>query len=64
MGADQDDLTDYDYLLIVYLWLLDAETDGADWADVARIVLHLDPADKPREVHSIRAAHLSRAMDA
>lgn len=57
-----DDLTDYDYrLLIVYLRLLDAEADGADWADVARIVLHLDPAGKAREVHAIHAAHLSRA---
>src|SRR3546814_1831965 len=44
-----DKITDYDYrLLIAYLRLLDAEADGADWADVARIVLHLDPADKPR----------------
>ncbi|WP_367398613.1 DUF2285 domain-containing protein [Sphingobium sp. OAS761] len=57
-----DGLTDYDYrLLIVYLRLLDAEADGADWADVARIVLHLDPADKPREARAVHAAHLKRA---
>lgn len=57
-----DEITDYDYrLLIVYLRLLDAEADGADWADVARIVLHLDPADKPREARGIHAAHLKRA---
>src|SRR3546814_8168893 len=52
-----DKITDYDYrLLIVYLRLLDAEADGADWADVARIVLHLDPADKPREARAVHAA--------
>src|SRR3546814_2139655 len=57
-----DKITDYDYrLLIVYLRLLDAEADGADWADVARIVLHLDPADKPREARAVHAAHLKRA---
>src|SRR3546814_5633473 len=55
-----DKITDYDYrLLIVYLRLLDAEADGADWADVARIVLHLDPADKPREARAVHAAHRS-----
>src|SRR3546814_2738334 len=57
-----DKITDYDYrLLIVYLRLLDAEADGADWADVARIVLHLDPADKPREARAVHAAPLKRA---
>src|SRR3546814_8405886 len=50
-----DKITDYDYrLLIVSLRLLDAEADGADWADVARIVLHLDPADKPREARAVQ----------
>src|SRR5216684_3282466 len=29
--------------LITYLRLLDADTEGADWREVARIVLHLDP---------------------
>ena len=33
--------------LITYLRLLDAETDGADWTAVARIVLHLDPDREP-----------------
>src|SRR3546814_21185722 len=44
-----DKITDYDYrLLIVYLRLLDAAADGADWADVQSYVFPLDPADKPR----------------
>ena len=41
-------LTGYDEEhLITYLRLLDAETDGADWTAVARIVLHLDPDREP-----------------
>ena len=31
--------------LITYLRLLDADAEGADWREVARIVLHLDPRD-------------------
>jgi hypothetical protein len=41
-------LTAYDYEhLITYLRLLDAEADGADWTEVARIVLHIDPTNEP-----------------
>src|SRR5258708_38427161 len=29
--------------LITYLRLLDADAEGADWREVARVVLHLDP---------------------
>jgi hypothetical protein len=29
--------------VITYLRLLDADAQGADWREVARIVLHLDP---------------------
>jgi hypothetical protein len=29
--------------LITYLRLLDADAEGADWREVARIVLHIDP---------------------
>jgi hypothetical protein len=30
--------------VITYLRLLDADAQGADWRDVARVVLHLDPS--------------------
>ena len=37
-------LTGYDEQhLVTYLRLLDAETDGADWTEVARIVLPGEP---------------------
>jgi len=43
------------------LRLLDADADGADWRDVSRIVLHIDPdrnADRARRAFE---SHLSRA---
>ena len=32
---------------LTYLRLLDADTEGADWAEVARTVLHIDPSAGP-----------------
>ena len=37
-------LTAYDEQhLVTYLRLLDADAAGADWREVARIVIHIDP---------------------
>ena len=53
-------LTRYDEQhLITYLRLLDADAQGADWREVAKIVLHID-----QEHHRARLAfesHLARA---
>ena len=55
-------LTGYDEQhLITYLRLLDADSEGADWREVARIVLHLDPANNPEQAKRILASHLARA---
>ena len=55
-------LTGYDMEhLVVYLRLLDAETDGADWRDVARIVLRADPVKEPERAKHMWASHLARA---
>lgn len=55
-------LTGYDQEhVITYLRLLDADADGADWREVAWIVLHIDP---DRDAHRARRAyesHLARA---
>src|SRR5450755_3454 len=55
-------LTAYDEQHVVtYLRLLDADAQRADWREVARIVLHIDPehdSDRARRVHD---SHLSRA---
>ena len=55
-------LTGYDEQhLVTYLRLLDAETDGADWTEVARIVLHLDPDREPDRARRSWQSHLARA---
>ena len=55
-------LTGYDEQhLVAYLRLLDAEAEGADWHEVARIVLHIDPAQEPERAHRAWTSHLARA---
>ncbi|WP_010510530.1 DNA -binding domain-containing protein [Komagataeibacter europaeus] len=55
-------LTGYDEQhLITYLRLLDAEADLADWQDVARLVLHRDPAVDPERTRQCWMSHLARA---
>ena len=55
-------LTAYDREhLITYLRLLDAEVEGADWAEVARIVLHIDPIREPERALTVWKSHLDRA---
>jgi hypothetical protein len=55
-------LTSYDEEhLITYLRLLDADAEGADWREVARAVLHLDPEHESDRVRRVFESHLSRA---
>ena len=55
-------LTPYDHEhLVTYMRLLDADADGADWRDVARIVLHLDPRREPDRAWRAFDTHLERA---
>lgn len=55
-------LTPYDYEhLITYLRLLDADADGADCREVARIVLHRDPEREFIGARRSFESHLSRA---
>lgn len=55
-------LTKYDEQhLVTYLRLLDAEADGADWREVAKIVLHIDPAREPDRARRAWDSHLARA---
>ena len=55
-------LTSYDEQhLVTYLRLLDAEAAGADWREVARIVLHIDPAREPDRAQRAWDSHLARA---
>jgi hypothetical protein len=65
--ADQaptaDVLTAYDQNhAVIYLRLLDAEAEGADWAEVARIVLHIDPAREPERARRAWETLLARSI--
>ncbi len=55
-------LTGYDEQhLVTYLRLLDAEADGADWREVARVVLHIDPDCEATRALKAWETHLARA---
>src|SRR5882724_9506587 len=50
--------------VITYLRLLDADAQGADWREVARIVLHLDPEhESDRARRSFDSPFIARQMD-
>ena len=55
-------LTPYDEKhLITYLRMLDADADNADWREVARLVLHIDPILEPNRARGAFDSHLARA---
>ena len=59
---DEPRVTAYDLAhKILYLRLLDAAAEGADWREVARIVLGLDPNRDPDQARRIHDSHLARA---
>lgn len=47
--------------IITYLRLLDAATEGADWREVARLVLHIDPELETTRARTAFDSHLTRA---
>jgi hypothetical protein len=47
--------------IITYLRLQDADAEGADWREVARIILHLDPDREPDRAQRAFESHLARA---
>lgn len=47
---------------VTYLRLLDASRDGADWREVARIVLHRDPIAEGERSRRCWESHLARAQ--
>ncbi len=55
-------LTAYDEQHVVtYIRLLQAEGEGADWREVARVVLHMDPEREPDRARRAYQSHLARA---
>ncbi|MGH9677343.1 MAG: DNA -binding domain-containing protein [Candidatus Acidiferrum sp.] len=62
LAPSADRLTSYDEEhLVTYLRLLDAEAEGADWIEVSRIVLQIDPAQEPARARRVWESHLARA---
>jgi T6SS, Transcription factor, DNA binding domain len=61
-APSEDAITSYDHEhLITYLRLLDAEAEGADWTEVVRFVLEIDPERDPERARAVWESHLDRA---
>jgi T6SS, Transcription factor, DNA binding domain len=61
-GPAEEMLTRYDEEhIITYLRVLDADAEGADWQEVARIVLHIDARREPDRARRAFDSHLTRA---
>jgi hypothetical protein len=61
-APEGDVLTRYDQEhLVTYLRLLDADAERAEWTEVARIVLHIDPSQEPERARRAWESHLARA---
>jgi hypothetical protein len=55
-------LTTYDREhMTLYLRLLDAATDGADWREAVHILFGLDPECDPDRARRVHDTHLARA---
>jgi Uncharacterized conserved protein (DUF2285) len=55
-------LTEYDEKhMITYMRVLDADQQGADWREVSRIVLRIDPDTEADRARIAFESHLSRA---
>jgi hypothetical protein len=61
-APEADNLTGYDHEhLVTYLRLLDADAEGADWTEVVRLVLRIDPSREPERARRAWESHLARA---
>ena len=62
LAPDEQAPTPYDQRhAVTYLRLLDAEKDNADWREVVRIVLRIDPTSEPDRARRAYDSHLARA---
>lgn len=62
VAPNETALTAYDEQHVVtYIRLLQAQGEGADWREVARIVLHIDPEREPDRARNAYQSHLARA---
>jgi hypothetical protein len=62
VAPNEPALTAYDEEhVVMYVRLLQAEGEGADWREVARVVLHMDPEREPDRARRAYQSHLTRA---
>jgi hypothetical protein len=55
-------LTAYDEQhAVTYMRMLDADAEGADWREVSRIILHINPDHDPDRARRAFDSHLARA---
>lgn len=55
-------LTDYDRShMKVYMRVLDAATDGADWREAVAVIFGIDPDAEPARARLVHDSHLARA---
>lgn len=62
IAPSDEHVTDYDRAHFkVYLRMLDAAKEGAEWEEVSRIVLGIDPSREPARARRAYDTHLLRA---
>ncbi|RWR31907.1 DUF2285 domain-containing protein [Sinirhodobacter populi] len=62
VAPDSRDLTDYDRAHIkLYMRLLDAAADGADWREAVEVLFGIDPNLEPERARKVHDSHLARA---
>lgn len=55
-------LTSYDRAHTkLYMRLLDAETDGADWREAVALLFGIDAGKEPERANRVHRSHLARA---
>ena len=61
-APSHDPLTEYDRSHIkLYMRLLDAANDGADWREAVEILFGIDPLREPDRARHVHDSHLARA---
>jgi hypothetical protein len=45
----------------LYMRLLDAESDGADWREAVAVLFGIDPRQEPDRASRVHHSHLARA---
>lgn len=62
IAPSSESLTEYDKTHVkLYIRLLDAAADGADWREAVKVLFGIDPSDEPERARQVYDSHLDRA---